>query len=239
MFTNLNLTDMETCYKVFRREVLQGMELQVEPLRLRAGDHRQDRQAAAPAWRIYEVPISYSGRTYEEGKKIGLKDAFNALVLHRPLLAEGLMILATPRPESAREHPLADSGRGVTNGEVDMRTLLAMIAALMVISPAQASDLRPFEDAPLFAVQFVDTREGWAAGADGVVWHSIDSGKNWERQPTGTRAVLRSVCFINPYVGWVVGREELPHGGGSSASCYLLAMAVCVGRAWPMAPCPD
>jgi photosystem II stability/assembly factor-like uncharacterized protein len=97
-----------------------------------------------------------------------------------------------------------------------MRSLLATIAALIVISPARASDPRPFEDAPLFAVQFVDTREGWAVGADGVVWHSIDSGKNWERQPTGTRATLRSVCFVNPYVGWIVGREELPLGGGSS-----------------------
>ena len=47
MFTNLNLTDMETCYKVFRREVLNGIDAQVEPLRLRAGNHRQDRQAAA------------------------------------------------------------------------------------------------------------------------------------------------------------------------------------------------
>ena len=47
MFTNLNLTDMETCYKVFRREVLQGIDAEVEPLRLRAGGHRQDRQAAA------------------------------------------------------------------------------------------------------------------------------------------------------------------------------------------------
>ena len=79
LFTNLNLTDMETCYKVFRREVIQGHHAEVEPLRLRAGGHGQDRPEASPAWRIYEVPISYSGRTYEEGKKIGLKDAFNAL----------------------------------------------------------------------------------------------------------------------------------------------------------------
>ena len=81
MFTNLNLTDMETCYKVFRREVIQGMNLRVEPLRLRAGGHGQDRPQAQGRrpWRIYEVPISYSGRTYEEGKKIGLKDAFQAL----------------------------------------------------------------------------------------------------------------------------------------------------------------
>jgi glycosyltransferase involved in cell wall biosynthesis len=77
-FTNLNLTDMETCYKVFRREVIQGITLRsnrfgFEPeVTAKIAKHR-------PSWRIYEVPISYSGRTYEEGKKIGLKDAFTAL----------------------------------------------------------------------------------------------------------------------------------------------------------------
>lgn len=81
MFTNLNLTDMETCYKVFRREVIQGMTLKsnrfgFEP-EVTAKIARK--RKGKPAWRIYEVPISYSGRTYEEGKKIGLKDAFQAL----------------------------------------------------------------------------------------------------------------------------------------------------------------
>jgi glycosyltransferase involved in cell wall biosynthesis len=79
MFTNLNLTDMETCYKVFRREVLQGISLKsnrfgIEPELTAKVARRRD-----PAWRVYEVPVSYSGRTYEEGKKIGLKDAFTAL----------------------------------------------------------------------------------------------------------------------------------------------------------------
>uniref|UniRef100_UPI00405725EA glycosyltransferase family 2 protein n=1 Tax=Candidatus Electronema sp. TaxID=2698783 RepID=UPI00405725EA len=76
MFTNLNLTDMETCYKVFRREVLQQIEIKenrfgFEPeitAKISQGD-----------WRIYEVGISYSGRTYAEGKKIGMKDGFRAL----------------------------------------------------------------------------------------------------------------------------------------------------------------
>ncbi len=78
MFTNLNLTDMETCYKVFRREVLADLHLKsnrfgFEPeITAKIAKHRN------PTWRIYEVPISYSGRTYEEGKKIGLRDAFNA-----------------------------------------------------------------------------------------------------------------------------------------------------------------
>jgi glycosyltransferase involved in cell wall biosynthesis len=81
MFTNLNLTDMETCYKVFRREVLQGMTLKsnrfgFEP-EVTAKIARK--RKGQPPWRVYEVPISYSGRTYEEGKKIGLKDAFQAL----------------------------------------------------------------------------------------------------------------------------------------------------------------
>jgi glycosyltransferase involved in cell wall biosynthesis len=77
MFTNLNLTDMETCYKVFRREVLTGINLKsnrfgFEPeITAKVAKHKK--------WRIYEVPISYSGRTYEEGKKIGLKDAFQSL----------------------------------------------------------------------------------------------------------------------------------------------------------------
>jgi len=81
MFTNLNLTDMETCYKVFRREVIQGIRLKsnrfgFEP-EITAKIARKPKGRAP--WRVYEVPISYSGRTYEEGKKIGLKDAFQAL----------------------------------------------------------------------------------------------------------------------------------------------------------------
>src|SRR5262245_19523577 len=80
-FTNLNLTDMETCYKVFRREVIQGMTLKsnrfgFEP---EVTAKMARKKADGSRWRIYEVPISYSGRTYEEGKKIGLKDAFQAL----------------------------------------------------------------------------------------------------------------------------------------------------------------
>jgi glycosyltransferase involved in cell wall biosynthesis len=80
-FTNLNLTDMETCYKVFKREIIQGMNLKsnrfgFEPeVTAKMARKKPD----GSRWRIYEVPISYSGRTYEEGKKIGLKDAFQAL----------------------------------------------------------------------------------------------------------------------------------------------------------------
>ncbi len=76
VFTNLNLTDMETCYKVFRREVLDGMELKSN----RFGFEPEfTAKIAKKKLRIYEIPISYAGRTYEEGKKIGLKDAIQAM----------------------------------------------------------------------------------------------------------------------------------------------------------------
>jgi glycosyltransferase involved in cell wall biosynthesis len=79
MFTNLNLTDMETCYKVFRREVLEGINLKSNRFGFEPEITAKIARRRNPAWRVYEIPISYSGRTYEEGKKIGLKDAFNAL----------------------------------------------------------------------------------------------------------------------------------------------------------------
>jgi glycosyltransferase involved in cell wall biosynthesis len=78
-FTNLNLTDMETCYKVFRREVLADLKLKSNRFGFEPEITAKIAKKRQPAWRVYEIPISYSGRTYEEGKKIGLKDAFVAL----------------------------------------------------------------------------------------------------------------------------------------------------------------
>ncbi len=76
MFTNLNLTDMETCYKAFRREVLDSLTIEED----RFGFEPEITAKLARAqWRIYEVGISYSGRTYAEGKKIGWRDGFHAL----------------------------------------------------------------------------------------------------------------------------------------------------------------
>ncbi len=76
MTSGLNLTDMETCYKAFRREVIQSLSLEenrfgIEPeLTAKVGRAKV---------RVYEVPINYFGRTYEEGKKIGWKDGVRAL----------------------------------------------------------------------------------------------------------------------------------------------------------------
>src|SRR5215470_11900183 len=76
MFTDLNLTDMETCYKVFRREIIQGIQIQEN----RFGFEPEIvAKVAHLRLRIYEVGISYSGRTYEEGKKIGWRDGVRAL----------------------------------------------------------------------------------------------------------------------------------------------------------------
>ena len=77
MFTNLNLTDMETCYKMFRREIIQSIDLKEN--RFGFEPEVTAKMSKIPKVRIYEVGISYYGRTYEEGKKIGMKDAFRAL----------------------------------------------------------------------------------------------------------------------------------------------------------------
>lgn len=75
MFTNLNLSDMEVCYKVFRKEVLDAITLREKRFGF---EPEVTAKVARLGLRIYEVPISYYGRTYAEGKKIGLKDAFRA-----------------------------------------------------------------------------------------------------------------------------------------------------------------
>ncbi len=74
-FTNLNLTDMETCYKVFRREVAEKLDIQSRTF---AVEPEMTAKIAKMRVRVYEVPISYAGRDYSEGKKIGPKDALIA-----------------------------------------------------------------------------------------------------------------------------------------------------------------
>ena len=77
MFSNLNLTDMETCYKLFRTDLIQNIKL--NEFRFGFEPEITAKIARIPKIRIYEVGISYYGRTYEEGKKIGWKDGFRAL----------------------------------------------------------------------------------------------------------------------------------------------------------------
>jgi SAM-dependent methyltransferase len=91
MCTNLNLTDMETCYKVFRADVLKRIPIRSNRFGL---EPELTAKVARLRCRIYEVPISYHGRQYSEGKKIGLKDAFSAL---------WTIIRFTIRPDVGRE----------------------------------------------------------------------------------------------------------------------------------------
>ncbi|MDB5350743.1 MAG: glycosyl transferase [Planctomycetota bacterium] len=87
MFTNLNLTDMEVCYKVFRREVIQGITLKSDRFGFEPEVTAKVARFQVPALegrparrcRIYEMPVSYNGRDYKEGKKIGWKDGVQAL----------------------------------------------------------------------------------------------------------------------------------------------------------------
>ncbi|HKL09391.1 MAG TPA: hypothetical protein VJ896_11495, partial [Bacteroidales bacterium] len=77
MFTNLNLTDMETCYKLFRTEMIQDIRLKEK--RFGFEPEVTAKVSRVPNVKIYEVGISYYGRTYEEGKKINWKDGVKAI----------------------------------------------------------------------------------------------------------------------------------------------------------------
>ena len=77
MFSNLNLTDMETCYKVFKTDIIQNLKLKEQ--RFGFEPEVTIKVARVPRIRIYEVGISYYGRTYEDGKKIGWKDGVRAI----------------------------------------------------------------------------------------------------------------------------------------------------------------
>ncbi len=98
-----------------------------------------------------------------------------------------------------------------------MRSHLALILAAFcsIAAPVSASDLRHIDDATLRALYFIDDKEGWIVGDEGLILHTLNGGKRWTRQPTGVRASLRSVQFINASIGWAAGREELPYGMGS------------------------
>jgi glycosyltransferase involved in cell wall biosynthesis len=97
VFTNLNLSDMETCYKVFRREVLAGLEIE-EP---RFGFEPEIvAKVARGRWRVYEVGVSYAGRTYAEGKKIGWRDGVRAIwCIVKYNLRRGAGAQSSPRSE--------------------------------------------------------------------------------------------------------------------------------------------
>jgi photosystem II stability/assembly factor-like uncharacterized protein len=89
-----------------------------------------------------------------------------------------------------------------------MRFVATVVTVLLLASPAAATG-------SLHAVYFIDAKEGWVAGDDGVIQHTLDGGKTWEHQASGTKASLRGLAFLDESTGWAVGRDEKPYGGGS------------------------
>jgi glycosyltransferase involved in cell wall biosynthesis len=92
MFTDLNLTDMETCYKAFRREVITSITIEEDRFGF---EPEVTAKVARGGWRIYEVGISYSGRTYAEGKKVSARDGVRAIycIVRYSALGHRLMVL--------------------------------------------------------------------------------------------------------------------------------------------------
>ncbi len=111
MVTDLNLTDMETCYKVFRREVIQSITIEED--RFGFEPEITAKIAQIRELRIYEESISYNGRTYAEGKKIGAKDAFRALYV-----IGKYGVWRRLRPNAAPQQPLSKTANAhaTTNG---------------------------------------------------------------------------------------------------------------------------
>ena len=103
-----------------------------------------------------------------------------------------------------------------------MRPIQTVLGLLLLAGPIVASPPNT-DDAPLNSVYFVDSIEGWAVGADGLILHSIDGGKNWERQPSGSTAQLNDIYFATPYIGWVAGEIALDSDIGTGG--VILATA--------------
>src|SRR5436190_9106485 len=82
------------------------------------------------------------------------------------------------------------------------------LSILLAVSQSNAQAPIPpeaFHDAELTSITFVDADNGWAVGDRGVIWHTIDGGRNWQRQDSPTSARLESVCFADAQTGWAAG----------------------------------
>jgi glycosyltransferase involved in cell wall biosynthesis len=115
MFTDVNLTDMETCYKMVRRDLLQSLELTAQRFGIEPELTARLAQSGA---RIYEMPISYNGRSYAEGKKIGWKDGVSALwsIVKFNLLTPRATLWQPPAAPSWEEPARAESSPRVESG---------------------------------------------------------------------------------------------------------------------------
>jgi photosystem II stability/assembly factor-like uncharacterized protein len=163
-----------------------------------------------------------------EGGDLGTWKGFPMRWLGRVSVCSGAMPLALQRHAFTAPVPVQSHRHGTLVATVSKLTpyrslrclapvgatrLVALLISSILAGPLPAAAPANYGDAPLYTVHFVDREEGWAAGDEGVIWHTIDGGNNWERQPTGVHASLRSICFLTPYLGWVAGRAE--RSGGS------------------------
>ncbi len=97
-----------------------------------------------------------------------------------------------------------------------MAPFAVLIFANLASAQFATNDVRTFDDANLYSVQFVDVNEGWAVGDLGTVWYTSDGGKSWERQWTGTRATLRSISMIDHRIGHIAARVSVPYANCST-----------------------
>lgn len=105
-----------------------------------------------------------------------------------------------------------------------MRLLYSLLSALLFVASLSAQVKDIISDATLRSVHFIDKNEGWAVGDEGLILHTIDAGKTWERQTSTvsvTRTSLRSVAFADPFKGMAVGFDVLPFGRGTTAVVLL------------------
>src|SRR5262249_33152958 len=96
-----------------------------------------------------------------------------------------------------------------------MRPFLLALAVSAALAVTLHAAPPAFDDAPLHAGRFLSPDEGSAAAVAAVLLQTLYGGKTWGRRPIGTQASRRCLHFLNPPVGWVAGREELPHGGSA------------------------
>ncbi len=140
MSTNLNMTDMEACYKVFRRDVLDRIRLKEN--RFGIEPEITAKTAAIPGVRIYEVGISYAGRTYEEGKKVNWKDglwAILCIIRYAPLVQR--LLRHRPQPLPRASGPSRPRERGAA-ACVALRALAVALALVWLVGSAARGGLR-------------------------------------------------------------------------------------------------
>jgi hypothetical protein len=140
MSTNLNMTDMEACYKVFRRDVLDRLRLKEN--RFGIEPEITAKAAAIPGVRIYEVGISYAGRTYEEGKKVNWKDglwAILCIIRYAPLLQRLLRNRPQPLPRASRPSRPRERGAAAC---IALRALAVGLALVWLVGSAARGGLR-------------------------------------------------------------------------------------------------